>query len=218
MTCPYTRSTASPGPMAAVGTLGRRWAALCILACLVKPAWGEPLPPDQMVRNTAEGVAQEIRLRFDEFSREPEKLYRMVEERLVPHFDLGLISQQVLGRFWAQATPEQRERFATAFQHLLVRQYARALLNFQNDSFEWQSVSLTPEDTDALVRSSIIRSEGPALSVHYRLHRVNETWLVYDLSIDGVSLVTNYRGMFVHDVREHGLDAVIERLERKISS
>jgi phospholipid transport system substrate-binding protein len=196
------------------------WFMLASLCSSVIPATvsANPPAPDQMVRHTAESVMQEIRLRNAEFVQEPEKLYWLVEEQLVPHFDFDLISQLVLGRYWGQASPEQRERFATAFQHLLVRQYAKTLLAFQNDSFEWKPFNLPPDDTDINVESSILRSGAPALAVNYRLHRVTDKWLVYDLSIDGVSLVTNYRGMFVHQVRAHGLDAVIGQLEKKISS
>lgn len=176
------------------------------------------MPAEQIVQRIAEDVMQEVRFHGDAYERDPAELYLLVEHRLLPHFDMNRISRHVLGRYWEQATATQRERFMTAFQFLLVRQYAGALLSVRDDVFEWQDATLADEGRDALVRSSILRMEGPPLSVYYRLYRVNETWLLYDLAIDGISLTTNYRGMFIQELRRNGLDALILRLERKISS
>ncbi len=205
----------SPAP--AYGTCWLVGAAFLCLACAF-PVRAEPIPAEQVVQRIAENVMQEVRFRGEDYERNPDSLYRMVEERLLPHFDMERISRHVLGPFWEQATIAQRERFVTAFQFLLIRQYATALLGVRDDVFEWQPTSLADEGRDALVSSHILRTEGPPLSVKYRLYRTDHDWLLYDLAIDGISLSTNYRGMFIQELRRNGLDSLILRLEQKISS
>lgn len=189
---------------------------LCV-AC-AQSASAQPMQAEQLVQRIAQDVMQEVRFHGEAFEKDPAGLHLLVEQRLLPHFDMDRISQRVLGRYWEQATLEQRDRFMTAFQYLLVRQYATALLGVRDDVFEWEPATLADEGRDALVRSRILRMEGPPLLVIYRLYRVNETWLLYDLAIDGISLATNYRGMFIQELRRNGLDALIMRLEQKISS
>lgn len=178
----------------------------------------EPPTPDQMVRDTATATLAEIRQRSDELSKSPEQLYALVEERLVPHFDINLISRQVLGRYWTQATPEQRARFASAFRRTLIRTYAKALLAFKDDNMTWTPAVLSTDATEASVKSTVASSSGSMLTVYYKMHRVGDNWMVNDITIDGVSLVTNYRGIFVNEVRKSSVEDVIDRLERKAAS
>lgn len=177
----------------------------------------EPLPADQLVRETATQTLEEIRRRSDEFSKDPAQLHALVDTRLVPRFDVPMIVRQVLGRHWSQANPEQRARFASAFQRMLVRTYSSALLAFKDDVIEWQPAGQESGD-DVTVKSTIRRSNGQALSIHYRMHRVGDDWLVHDVSIDGISFVTNYRGVFNSEIRKYNLEMIIERLERKSAS
>lgn len=178
----------------------------------------ELLPPDQLVRDTANATLAEIRQRSDELSKNPEQLYALVEDRLVPHFDINLIARQVLGRYWTQATPEQRARFASAFRRSLIRTYAKALLAFKDNDLTWAPAVLSADGTEASVKSTVASSNGTALSVNYKMHRVDDKWLVNDITIDGVSLVTNYRGIFVNEVRKSNMEDVIDRLEKKVAS
>jgi phospholipid transport system substrate-binding protein len=192
------------------------------LFCLASQVWCAPvladaLPADQLVRETATQTLEEIRRRSDEFDKEPAQLHALVEARLVPRFDMPMIARQVLGRHWSQANPEQRARFASAFQRMLVRTYSSALLAFKDDVIEWQPPSQESGD-DVTVKSTIKRSNGQALNIHYRMHKIEDDWLVHDVSIDGISFVTNYRGVFNSEIRKHNLEMIIERLERKSSS
>ncbi len=182
------------------------------------PAHAETVAPDVLAERIVKELMQELRLRHEEYSRDQSKLHRLVERRLTSHFDMNQISNKVLGKYWDGATAEQRQRFITAFKVLLIRQYSAALLSVDEDAFEWQPVVYSDDRRQADVSSSILRQDGPPLSVLYRLHQVNDDWRVYDFSIDGISLVTNYRGMFVHELRKNGLQALILRLEDKASS
>lgn len=178
-------------------------------------AWAEVLPPDQMVRVTANETLVTIRQQGETFSQNPAPLYQLIEEKLVPHFDVNLISRQVLGQHWSRATPEQRLRFTGAFQRMLVRTYAKALLAFREDALEWQPVNLAPGATDAVVKSTITRAGAPPLVVSYKMNLEGEKWRVYDVTIDGVSFVTNYRGIINSQIRRNSLDTIIKQMEEK---
>lgn len=192
--------------------------SLCVLAyvnSLLCMAQADTLPPDQMVRVTATETLATIRQQGEAFSQNPAPLYQLIEERLVPHFDVNLISRQVLGQHWSRANPEQRTRFSAAFRRMLVRTYAKALLAFREDALEWQPVNFAPGATDALLKSTVTRDGAPPLVVSYKMHLEADRWLVYDVTIDGISFVTNYRGIFNSEIRRNSLDAIIKRMEDK---
>ena len=156
----------------------------------------------------------EIRQRHAELSDDPEKLYQLVQDRLLPHFDLNTIARLVLGRHWSKASPEQRGRFIVAFQSMLIRSYAKALLTFKDGAFEWLPPETSP-DADKAVVSSMIKHNNNQLSVQYHLRLVDDAWQVYDVTIDGISLVTNYRGTFNSAIRRSNIEDVILRLEQQ---
>lgn len=174
--------------------------------------------PDTIVRTTATEVMREIHSRNAEFAANPEALYLMIEQRLLPHFDFNLISRQVLGRHWSDANAEQRMRFSAAFRRTLVKTYAKALLAFKDDAFEWMPVRMAPDATDALVKSLVTREGAPALTVTYKVHLTDGAWLVQDISIDGVSLVNTYRGQYTQQIRQTTLDRLIQLLEEKAAA
>jgi phospholipid transport system substrate-binding protein len=195
-----------------------RLSAVMLLGSIAAQAVHAETPPaDQVVRETATAAMAEIRQRSEELANDPASLYALVEQRLLPNFDINLISRQVLGRHWTQANPEQRARFIAAFQRMLIRTYAKALLTFKDGSFEWLPLSAEPDTTDATVRSTITQGDT-RLSVQYKMRLVDERWLVYDITIDGVSLVTNYRGIFNSEIRRSNIQDVIDRLEQKAAS
>lgn len=174
--------------------------------------------PDQVARETADMTLREIKARKQELSADPQKLYALVEQKILPHFDFERISQLVLGRHWKDASPAQRERFSTAFQRMLVRSYSHALIEYDSERIEWAPLRMSPGSTDVVVRSNVIRKGGPPIPINYNIHLKNDQWLVYDVTIDAISLVTNYRGTFANEIRRGGLDSLITRLEQKQAS
>jgi phospholipid transport system substrate-binding protein len=173
------------------------------------------VPPDQVARETADMTLREIKSRKAELRSDPNKLYALVEEQILPHFDFQRISQLVLGKYWKDATPEQRERFSVAFQRMLLRSYSHALIEYDSERIEWAPLHMSPGTRDVVVRSNVIRKGGPPIPINYNIHLKNNRWLVYDVTIDAISLVTNYRGTFANEIRKNGLDSLIARLEQK---
>jgi phospholipid transport system substrate-binding protein len=203
----------------------RRWIRCMALAALLAGGILAPAnaaaavsAPEQVVRDTAERVMAEVRARAEELTRNPDSLYLLVEEQVAPRFDVSFIAQQVLGRHWNEATPVQRERFTAAFQSMLIRTYAHGLLAYKDETFEWYPLRAAPGAEDVLVKSSLGSSEGQPMAVNYRVHLRDGEWRVYDIAIDGVSLIVNYRGMFAQTLRKQGLDTLIRRMESRIAA
>jgi phospholipid transport system substrate-binding protein len=189
--------------------------ALPLVLLSASPAWAAVVPPDQVARETADMTLREVRNREVELRSNPQKLYALVEEKILPHFDFDRTSQLVLGKHWKDASPEQRARFSSAFQGMLVRSYSHALIEYDSERIEWAPLRMNPGTTDVMVRSNVVRKSGPPIPINYNIHLKGNEWLVYDVTIDAISLVTNYRGTFANEIRKNGLDSLIARLEQK---
>ena len=177
----------------------------------------QPTPPDQVVLRASQRIIDEIEPRKAELRQDSTKLYRMVEDIVLPHFDFEAISQLVLGKAWRSATPDQRTRFTAAFRTLLVRTYSNALLEYSGRQLKYLPLKLAPGATDVNYRAEVHLANGQIVPMSYSLHLVRNEWKVYDITIDAISLVTNYRGVFAGQIRKNGLDALIQQLEAKNS-
>jgi phospholipid transport system substrate-binding protein len=123
------------------------------------------------------------------------------------------MARSVLALNWRRASDEQRERFVGEFRELLVRTYATALLKYTNEEIRYLPVFAKPQDKQVLIRTEVVQGGGGAnIPLHYSFYRSDSSWKVYDVSIEGVSLVTNYRSTYAEKVRNDGLDALIASL------
>lgn len=171
--------------------------------------------PDQLTRETADKLLAEVKARQAEFRNDPSKLYSSVDTIVVPHFDFELMSRLVLARYWKKANPTQQEKFSAAFRSLLVRTYANALLEYSDEKLDWKPLRMGSGDDRVKVHSEIIRSSGPSIPMVYSLRLKDDGWKVYDVAIESISLVTNYRGSFAAQIKKDGLDKLIADLEKK---
>ena len=171
--------------------------------------------PQQLVRSTGETVLAEVTARRAELEADPRLVYPLVESTVVPHFDFRRMSQSALGRFWRRATDAQKERVTNEFRELLVRTYATALLGYSGQTIEYLPVRATKGAEKVLVPTRITNGGAPPVPVNYRLRLNDDGWQVYDVVIDGVSLITNYRSQFASLVRRDGIDGLITALAEK---
>lgn len=175
--------------------------------------------PQALVEDTTQRVLERLKQDKELLKQQPERVYDLVADLVLPHFDFVRMSRWVLGRaHWQGASNEQKTRFVLAFRTLMVRTYATALLEYSD-----QQVSLLPfrgriEEDDVVVRSEVVQPGAPGVAINYSLYRRDADWLVYDVSVDGVSLLTSYRSSFASEIRESGLEALIERLEQHNSA
>jgi phospholipid transport system substrate-binding protein len=179
-------------------------------------AQNEPMP-DELVRKTTQEIIGLIKANRAAYSEDVNKLYAMVEQKVLPHFDFARMSQWILGRYWRQANEEQRTRFIKEFRELLVRTYATALLNYTDQEVVYAPFNGKPEDEEAVVKTEIKQSGGgPNIPIQYAFyHKKPGGWKVYDLTIDGVSLVANYRATYAGKLKQEGVDAVIASIAAK---
>lgn len=165
----------------------------------------------EVVRNTTEQVLGALRKEGDGIEGNSKRLYQLVDELVLPHFDFIKMSRWVLGRHWRQATPVQQDAFTEQFQGLLVRTYAQALIDFRDQEVEILPMEANSGET-VVVRSQINQKGGAKTPITYQMHLKDNAWKVYDVSIDGVSLVINYRASFNQEIQRNGIDELIKRL------
>lgn len=195
-----------------------RWLIIAIL--LVAPAlvMAEPVAPDTLVKTTATDVLDIIKKDKDIQSGNMTKITALAEEKILPHFDFDAMSKSVLGKNWREASKEQQAQFVTEFRTLLVRTYASALSKYRNQTIDYKPFRAQPGDTRVTVKTQILQSGGPALPIDYVLKLTGDAWKVVDISIEGVSLVTNYRGQFSNELKQTDMSGLIQRIADKNKS
>ena len=193
------------------GALGLIVAILIGLAPLDTSA-AETLAPDQVIVTTATAVAEAVAKRHDELERDKAKLHALIGELLRPQFDLPAACRLILREHWTAASPAQRERFVAAFYHFLLVSYAHALLEFRFDTVTVLPLEEPAGDSSVHVRTMMKLSDGSRYQVVYYMRPTKAGWKIVDVIAEGVSYVRTYRTDFGAEIRERGLDALIERL------
>jgi phospholipid transport system substrate-binding protein len=197
--------------MALRRSLAGPWLAL-LIALLAGPAAGNGAEAQALVRSTADRVLAEVKANKTRLDRDTSGIYDLVQRYVVPHFDFARMTQSAMGRHWRSATEAQRVALTREFQEMLVRTYAVALLNYSGQQIEYLPLRSSASDDDVLVQTKVSDSGAPPIPIDYRLSRSVGTWKVYDVTIDGVSLVSNYRSMFAEQVQRTGVDGLIKQL------
>jgi phospholipid transport system substrate-binding protein len=162
-------------------------------------------------------LQQELGGKQDYFADNLPELYDLVGRVLVPSFDVEYSGKQVLGRkHWTESSEQQRERFIGAFYSFLVKTYAKAILEFDQDRMKvLPDPSFSKDGSKVLVRTQLELENGDEVLVAYALREKDEGWKIYDVRVDGVSYIQNYRSQFDAEISTLGIDAVIERLENE---
>ena len=175
-------------------------------------AIAERLAPDQVIATTAATVAAAVAKRHDELDHDKATLHALIDELLRPQFDLQAACRLILREHWNTASPAQRERFVAAFYHFLLVSYAQALLEFRFDTVTVLPLDEPPGESPVHVRTIMKLSDGSRHHVDYYMRPTPAGWKVVDVIAEGVSYVRTYRTDFGAEIRERGLDALIERL------
>jgi phospholipid transport system substrate-binding protein len=179
------------------------------------PAYAQENSPDALIKKVTEEVLTIVRQDKDIQGGDTEKMIRLVEARVLPHFDFQRMTALTMGREWRKATPEQQKRLADEFRTLLVRTYSNALTGYKDHTVNYKPTRMQPNDTEAVVRSEITQSGGKPIQLDYSVEKLPDGWKVYDVIVAGVSLVTNYRDTFVQEARANGADGLIKMLSEK---
>ena len=169
--------------------------------------------PNDFIQEAVDLVAEKVNGRKDELAADSEALYAVVNDILLPRFDRRFAAGQVLAKHWRKATPEQKDRFVEAFYTTLLQRYADGILEFENDSVE-----ILPFRGDASKRITTVKThvrldDGTRVPVNYTLISRPDGWRMFDVTIEGVSYVRNFRVEFDTEIRNTSLEEVIVRLE-----
>ncbi len=169
--------------------------------------------PLSVVKNTTDQVLATLREQREEIKKDPKHVYSIIEEQILPKIDFSRMSRWVLGKYWRKASRQQKEIFAREFRRLIVRTYATALLEYTNQQITYPALHMKEGATDVTVQTIIEQSGGVPIPVAYSLHKNgDEQWKVYDMIIDGISLITNYRSSFSSEIRRGSLQQLIDKL------
>ncbi len=173
------------------------------------------VPADVLVKQVSQEVLAIVKKDKDIKAGNQQKIYGLVEAKVLPHFDFPRMTRLAVGRYWRRADAAQQHRLMDEFRTLLVRTYSSSLSNYQNQQIKYKPLIAVPGDTDVTVRTQVIQRGGPPIPVDYSMEKVPNGWKVYDIVIDGVSLVTNYRASFASEIRRSGIDGLIRALAKK---
>jgi phospholipid transport system substrate-binding protein len=188
-------------------------ATLCLLLLSVV-GYADNRTPQQVVTETAETLAKHIEGQQAHLAANPADLYKLVDEVFLPVFDTDYAGRLVLGKHWRTATPVQRQKFIDTFYDFLLRSYARYVLRFERDKVKILSGTGTaPDPKNTVVKSIMQLDDGTTLPVNYSLRQTKDGWRAFDVRIEGISYVQNYRNQFNAEISAKGMDAVIARLQ-----
>jgi len=186
----------------------------CVLA--VPPAHAaEVMAPDVLAKTVTEEVLASLRASKEINAGDLGKAAELIEIKILPHFNFPTMTRLVMGRHWAQATPEQRQALTSEFRTLLVRTYTASLTLYRDQTIDYRPLKLTPRDTDVIVKSVVRQSRGEPISVDYAMEKTESGWKVYDVKLAGISLVENYRSAFSAEIERSDIDGLIKALAEK---
>lgn len=191
--------------------------AVMMLSFLAFSASAQAMPePQALVKEASDNMLKALKDHEAELESDPQKIYTLVQEILFPHFDFERMARLALGRSWRDASAEQQTKFVEEFRLLLVRTYATAMLEYTNEEIRFLPFRDDVEKGRVTVPMEVVQPNGPSVPMSLALYKnKNNEWKVYDVKIEGISLVTNYRSSFNRDIRTSGMDALIESLSKR---
>jgi phospholipid transport system substrate-binding protein len=193
-----------------------RWlAALAASAACAFPAAAATAPdtaPDALVRKSIDEVLAVIKTDKDLQAGNQRKILDLVEEKVLPHFDFNRMTRLAVGRNWAQATDAQKESLVREFRTMLVRTYSTSLSQYRNQTIDVKPAKIAAGDNETVVKTLVNQPGGQPIPIDYSMEKSDKGWRVYDVVVDGVSLVTTYRGSFNDHIQKSGIDGLVKTL------
>lgn len=178
-------------------------------------AGAQSVAPDELVRKNTSEVLAMLKADKDLAAGDPAKVEKLANEKILPYFNFQRMTQLAVGRAWREATDAQKAALINEFRRLLVRTYSSSLSQFRNQVIEVRPLKLAAADTEVVVKTVILQPGGQGVPIDYSMEKssdANSEWKVFDVLIDGVSLVTNYRSSFATEIKNTGIDGLIKSL------
>lgn len=183
------------------------------LLCAVGVARADVTAPDVLIRSTAQEVISIVKQDADIKAGNQKKILALVDARILPNFDFVRMTQLAMGKHWREASAGQKQVLVTEFRNMLVRTYTRAFTSYRDQTVEVLPLKMAAEDNETTVRMRIVKTGAPQpTTVDYQMKKKADGWKVFDVTIEGVSMVTSYRGTFDTQVSQSGIDGLIKTL------
>lgn len=174
--------------------------------------------PDAMIKRVSEEILDIIRKDKDVQAGNQKKILEIVDSKVLPHFNFQHMTALAVGKDWRRATPQQQQQLMQEFKTLLIRTYSNALTSYRDQTVRFKPFKMNPGDTDVVVRTEVVQPGGKPTQVDYALEKLDNGWKVYDVTVAGISLVTNYRETFAQEVRNGGIEGLIQSISSKNKS
>ena len=168
-----------------------------------------------LVKQTSDRMISALKDKGDELHKNPQLIYNLVDEIILPHFDFEHMSQLVLGKYWTRISADEKKQFIKEFQLLLVRTYGTAMSDYSDEEIDFLPFRNDNNADDVTVKTEVNQKGGFPIPIDYSLYKHQGEWKVYDVSIDSVSLVVNYRTSFSSEIKQSGIAELIKKLRTR---
>ncbi len=186
-----------------------------LIAALVPALAFAQESPEALVKRVSDEVLTVVKTDKDLQSGNSAKVLALAEQKVLPHFDFERMTRLAVGKNWQQANDAQKAELEKQFRTLLVRTYSSSLSQYRNQQIEVKPGKTAAGDKETVVRTQIVQQGGPPIPIDYSMEKKDSGWMVYDVVIDGASLVTTYRGTFNDQVQRGGIDGLVKTLQER---
>ncbi len=173
--------------------------------------------PEALIKKVSDDVLQAVKADATIKSGDTQKVMALVDSKVMPHVDFRRMTASAVGRHWREATPDQQKRLQDEFKILLVRTYAGALNQVEDQTMQIRPTRALAGDKEVIVRTEV-RGRGEPIQLDYRLEQSGESWKIYDVNVMGVWLVQNYRNSFAQEIGSNGVEGLIAKLAERNKS
>ena len=174
--------------------------------------------PDALVKRISQDVIETAKTDKAIQAGDTKKVMQLVETKILPYVDSDRMTSLAAGRFWRDATPEQKKQLSEQFRTLLIYTYSGALSQIKNETVDFQPLRADPSDTEVEVRSKVNMTRGEPITLNYRVAKAAAGWKIYDINVMGAWLVETYKGTFASEISKGGIDGLIKTLTAKNKS
>jgi phospholipid transport system substrate-binding protein len=182
------------------------------LFCALSTAQADVIAPDALIKNTVQDVVTIIKQDKEIQSGNERKIAALVDAKVVPHFDFVRMTQLAIGKNWRSATPAQKEALVTGFRNMLVRTYTKVFTVYRDQAIDVKPLKMSADDSEVTVKTTISKPGTQSIPVDYEMKKAADGWKVFDISIEGVSMVLSYRGTLTSQIQQNGIDGLIKTL------
>lgn len=179
------------------------------------PALAQELGPDELVKKVTTDVLESVKSDKQLAAGDRKKALALAEQKILPHVDFREATQLAMGKSWHTATPAQQNQMVNEFRSMLVRIYSNAIDTYRGQTMQVMPLRMSKEATEVTVRNRYLSEGRPPVPVEYAMKKTPEGWKIYDISVEGVSLVLTYRAEFESITRASGIDGLIKRMQAK---